>query len=195
MKQFMRYLFVAVLSLGVSVSSYALTTFSLNGTGSNRNTQEFAVDDSGNVTANGTVTAAATSLSGSETIAGNSTITGNISVSGKVIYPRTTITGVFGSTTVIPTSEFYVLTSSSPGGTIPMTSTPTLSTTTATDGQFVVLKGTSSVATITLQDNGTLAGSLLELGSTTRIISDLKVITLMFDSLVGKWIEVSYGNN
>lgn len=189
MKQFMKYFMMTLLALSVTTSSYALTTFALNGTGANRNTQEFVIDDSGNVTANGTVTSAATSVTGNVTVAGNST------VSGKVIYPRTTITGVFGSTTIIPTSEFYVLTSSSPGGTVPMTSTPTLSTTTATDGQFVVLKGTSSVATITLQDNGTLAGSLLELGAATRVISDLKVITLMFDSLVGKWIEVSYGNN
>lgn len=154
------------------------------------------LDASGNLTVSGYEV-----VNGSQTVTGNSGVTGNqvisgtSTVSGRTVYTRTTQTGVTVSSTIVNSATFVVIVTTSPNATIVTTATPTISTTTAIDGQYIVLKGTSSVSTYTFVDQGTLSGSLLELGASTRIVSDLKVLTLMFDSLIGKWLEVSYANN
>lgn len=74
----------------VSVS-YALTTFSLNGTGTKRDTPQFYVDDSGNLTMLGTLTAVTGTFSGNETIAGTLDVTGASSFTG-IMNPKTSQT-------------------------------------------------------------------------------------------------------
>lgn len=152
-----------------------------------------AIDVSGNAKVGSLTNTGAATVTGNSTISGNQSLTGNLTMSGKEITPRATITGVTIATTVVPTATFMVLTTTSPAATIVSTAVPTFSA--GTDGQWLVIKGTSSVATTTLQDNGTLAGSTLELGAASRVISDLKVLTLIYDSTVAKWVEMSYGNN
>lgn len=172
-------------------------------TGANNSNCVFQVDASGNLTTAGSLTTQSTlAVTGASTFTGATTVAGTTTATGKLVGTRTTIggagtagAGVFGSSTVIPTSLFTVIVASPNATAVLMTGTPTISTITATDGQFLVLKGTSAVSTFTLQDNGTLVGSLVELGAATRVISNLKVLTLMFDSTAGVWLETAYGNN
>jgi len=152
-----------------------------------------------NVTVTGTLTTATNAVTGNQTVTGNSTVSGNASVTGNQTTAGATIktasatTGVYVSTTVAATSSYAVLTSSS--GPLLMTSTPSVNVATATNGQILIIKGVSATNTITFQDEGTLTGSKLELGSTTRVVSDKKVLQLIFDSTLGEWLELSYGNN
>ena len=106
-------------------------------------------------------------------------------------YNQCTLSGVYVSTSVTASCPYMVLIAS--GTPLTMTSTPTISTTSAVTGQFLII--TSTASAITLQDNGTLTGSLLELGDTTRVISANKILLLLFDANNGKWAELAYGNN
>lgn len=79
-----------------------------------------------------------------------------------------------------------------PNGNYTMTSAPTIS-----DGntdQIVRIRCANNEAnTVTLQDQDTLAGSNLQLGSTTRGLSGKDFIELQFDGT--DWIETKYSNN
>lgn len=103
--------------------------------------------------------------------------------------------GITKSTTIPYLGTYEQLLST---GAIVMTSVPTISTvpfagaaTGFPTGTELVLTSTSSVS-ITLQSNGTLAGSLLRLGAGTRVIAQGDTLTLLFNSTVGQWIEQSY---
>lgn len=113
-----------------------------------------------------------------------------------------TATGAFGvyASSTIPVGSSYILLLSS-GSNLLVTSTPSLSTATSiggatsiADGTLVVVTSTDA-ATITLQDDGTLSGSKLELGASTRAISAKKTLTLIYQATLGKWLEIAYGNN
>lgn len=78
------------------------------------------------------------------------------------------------------------------GGAVTMTSTPTIAD--GIDGQLVYIFGTSA-NTLTLQDQGTLAGSNLELAAATRVLDVGDVLVLMFDLTASVWYEVSFSNN
>jgi hypothetical protein len=145
------------------------------------------------LTVTGTLTAATSATSGNQTVTGNSTVTGDRAVAGRNVITPTSMTGVTVSSSVPAAASYYILTSTS--GALVMTATPAVSTTTATNGQTMILRGVSASNTFTLQDQGTLSGSLLELGASTRVISDKKVLSLIYDSTLGEWLEQSYGNN
>jgi hypothetical protein len=109
------------------------------------------------------------------------------------------VAGIYVSTTIPVIAPFELLQSS--GSAIVITSIPSISTRTVSgggaplpEGTFLVL-GSSSTASITLQDQGTLAGSQLALGSATRVISKTKTLTLIWEGLLGRWEEIAYGNN
>lgn len=202
MKFFLKFVGALVLLSGISRWSVAANTCQPSDmwcyqTGPSQSlTTVGRMDALGNLVLNGYET-----IAGSQTVTGNSGVTGNQVVSGtntvtgRTVYSRSTQTGVTISSAINTSSTFVIIVTTSPNATIVTTAAPTLSTTTAVDGQFVVIKGTSSVSTYTFQDNGTLAGSLLELGAATRIVSDKKILTLIYDSLQGLWLEVSYANN
>lgn len=84
---------------------------------------------------------------------------------------------------------FNVLNST--GGAILMQTTPAISTSTYSDGTMYILQ--SATATVTFQDNGTLSGSLLELGSTTRALGVGDILVLVYRA--GKWWEMGFYNN
>ena len=112
----------------------------------------------------------------------------------------TSQSAVENSSTVINTAGFQVLTSS--GGIVTLETTPSVSTTTAAGillatGKTITLTGTSDTDAVVLQDDDTLAGSQLELGSTTRTLGINDVIVLKWRataSTTGRWLEVSYSS-
>lgn len=80
------------------------------------------------------------------------------------------------------------------GGAVTITATPTIADG-ANDGQIIYLFGTSDANSVTVQDNGTLVGSNLELGAATRLLGNGDILVLMFDSTNSLWYEVSFANN
>lgn len=145
------------------------------------------------LTVTGTLTTVTSATTGNQTVTGNSTVTGDRTVAGRNVITPTSMTGVTVSSSVPAAASYYILTSTS--GALIMAATPAISTTTATNGQTMILRGVSASNTFTLQDQGTLSGSLIELGAATRVISDKKVLFLLYDSTLGEWLEQSYGNN
>lgn len=85
--------------------------------------------------------------------------------------------------------SFAIVTST--GGALVMTTRPTVSTTTARTGDIFVIYSTT--ATLTLQDNGTLAGSGLELGASTRALGVGDILVLIYRA--GFWWEFGFYNN
>ena len=74
--------------------------------------------------------------------------------------------------TILPAATCISLRNQS-GASITLTSTPTVSTTNIADGQILIIKMSNSnlTSTVIVQSNGTLAGSALSLGATTRTLS------------------------
>lgn len=75
-----------------------------------------------------------------------------------------------------------------------LTSTPSITAGVA-DGQRLLIKGTDAVNTITLQDEGTLPGSTLQLGAATRALGLNSQIELSWDSTTSMWCEISFAAN
>ena len=148
---------------------------------SQNTTTQARLDASGNLT-----------LNGSATITGNESVSGNNTVSGKTIYPIQTVTGISTQTIgITPTASYMMLLST--GGAVVMTTTAVqIATATATNGQYVIIGSTSSVSTVTLT-----AGSAegIRLGAATRVIDNLKRLTLIFDSFDSQWKEISYASD
>lgn len=141
--------------------------------------------------------------SGGHTITGDLAVSGSTTLSGKLIYTKTALgtsggtTGIYISTTIPYTSIYETLVSSN--GNITLTSTPSIATMTAAgvpfaSGSFLILSSTVS-ASVTFQDEGTLSGSKLQLGASTRTLGQFDTLQLIFDAADGYWREVSYGNN
>lgn len=79
------------------------------------------------------------------------------------------------------------------GGAVTLTSTPTIAD--GVDGQIVYILGTHDTNTLTVQDQGTLASSNLELAASTRVLGKGDILQLMFDATDSVWYEVSFANN
>lgn len=168
----------------------------------------------GNQTVSGSVTAGAP---GTAATLGNGNLTGSspLTILGTIVVSPTQIGnngtiggGIYVSTTIPVLSSYETLTSSATNsGLITITATPSISTLTVVGslgGQNIIPGGTylilgSTAPTngggIILQDNGTLSGSKLHLGASTRQIGPDKVLTLIWESVSGFWEEVSYANN
>lgn len=158
----------------------------------------------GVATSLGTAGTANTAGSGNGAAPSLITITGALNFGVQVEGTNSTATtGIYTSTTIPIMSNYMTLLSSSSkvGENFLMLATPTIATTTVAGGATAIADGTililtsTSTAIITLQDNGTLSGSLLELGAATRAISQFKVLTLVFQGRLGKWLEIAYANN
>jgi len=77
-------------------------------------------------------------------------------------------------------------------GTYTLTSAPTIAN--GRDGQMAILINTGSYA-VTIQDMGTLGGSNLRLGATTRTLSANRgSIKLVYDSTMSGWVEHYFNN-
>lgn len=94
------------------------------------------------------------------------------------------ITGV--GSTILSTSTVVLLTAD---GDYTLTSTPTVSN--GSNGQFLLLINVDAANIITLQDDGTLAGSNLRLSANTIALAPRDSILLIFSSSIGDWIQIS----
>ena len=112
--------------------------------------------------------------------------------------------GIYTST-IVPFTTSYQLLVASGNANMFMTSVPNISTTTSvqaagavgtelTNGTYLVLSTTAS-AVITFQDDGTLAGSQLKLGSGTRAIGAGDILCLLYDTALHAWKETCFVNN
>lgn len=110
--------------------------------------------------------------------------------------------GITFSTNELPASSSYLVLNSS-GGNILMTSKPTVSTATVmggstfiNDGAFLVLTTTNTTSKIMIQDNGTLSGSLLNLGLnvTTEVVSSSRPVALIYNKTANTWVQISPPN-
>jgi hypothetical protein len=79
------------------------------------------------------------------------------------------------------------------GGAVTLTSTPNIVD--AVDGMIVIVQGTSDVNTVTLQDEGVLGGSGLDLGGANITLGNRDVLKLMYDSGEDVWIRMYHTNN
>jgi hypothetical protein len=138
---------------------------------------------------NGVFTKAITVGSGGSTNAGTSSVTGNLTLgaaSSLITTPATVQSVQWSTQTITPSSSFILIGST---GNITLVGTQTISTTTAVNGQFITILSTA--ATITLQDDTTLAGSGLELGSNTSItVSTAIARNFMFSSGISRWVLI-----
>lgn len=127
---------------------------------------------------------------GNLTITGNQTLTGNQSISGsKAEVPNTAYSAVQVSTSFSPVGMAFAVINGT--GAVILSSTPHIATTTAISGQSITLMGGSN--SVTFSDNGTVSGSLLELGDTTRLLGAGDILKLRYYS--GKWYEEAFVNN
>jgi len=205
MKGLLRWLGAFVLLVGISmnVRSAGVTDLLDLCTGANQSNCPFKVDSSGNVTTP-KVTVSGTSAN----TLPNLTATTQLTVGGFQSYnPPTTQFQVGASTAIVPLSSYMVLsTTGSVGGSgvsVALTVIPSISTATSglggttpfTDGTILILISTGSMNSITFQDNATLAGSMLHLASTSRILTANKVLALIYRAATTTWNELYYANN
>lgn len=80
------------------------------------------------------------------------------------------------------------------GGAVTVTAAPTIADGTV-DGQIIYVMGTSAANTVTIQDEGGLAGSNLQLGAATRALGEFSVIALIWDATGSAWREISFAAN
>ncbi len=72
-------------------------------------------------------------------------------------------------------------------GDVIMTAVPTIAA--GSDGQVLTVINVDSVDDITLQDSGVLSGSLLRLGTETRVLTPGASILLVYSTDMGAWVE------
>ena len=112
----------------------------------------------------------------------------------------TSQSAVEASTAILNTASYQIVTSS--GGVVTLTSTPSVSTTTAegialATGKVAILRGTSDANAVVIQDDDTLASSQVELGASSRSLGLNDILVLLWDastSTTGRWLEVSFSN-
>ena len=133
-------------------------------------------------------------------------VTGDTTLGAREIHTRTQIGsqtgfgGIFVSTTIPYTSSYQVLLGSGTNDTV-LTSLPQISTSTAlngttllTSGSYLLLTSTSANGVV-FCDEGTCAGSMLQLGAATRTVDQYDTLQLVYDAVDGFWREVSFTAN
>jgi hypothetical protein len=108
-----------------------------------------------------------TTVNGSLTVSGAATLSTNVTFSSTAFTTPSSVQSVRYATHTITTESWFKLIGST--GNITMTSAPTIATTTATNGQRMVLKSTA--AAVTLQDKSVLANSQLSLPAASVAVS------------------------
>lgn len=107
-------------------------------------------------------------------------------VVGALAYLPTPL-NIVAANTQIPPNSLVELTANA---SYTLTSTPTLQT--GDNGQQCLIRCVDTVDVITLQDQGTLAGSNLRLGAATRALGPRDSILLVYSDAVGDWTEIVY---
>jgi hypothetical protein len=117
-------------------------------------------------------------------------VAGNLAVTGsQADEPDTSYSAIAVSSSISPVDVSFLVINAS--GTLTSTATPFISTTTAISGQVITLMGGSNV--LTLDDEGSTTGTLLELGDTSRALGAGDILRLRYYS--GKWYEEGFVNN
>jgi len=80
-----------------------------------------------------------------------------------------------------------------PNGDYTLTSAPTIADGVEQGDTLTLIAANNEPNTVTIQDQGTLASSNLQLATSTRVIAAGKVLVLIWDGT--DWIEVSYADN
>ncbi len=77
-------------------------------------------------------------------------------------------------------------------GNVTSTAAPTIAN--GLDGQILVIVNVDTTDTITLSDQGTLAGSNLRLSTATIALGPRDSLTLTYNATIGDWIEIARSN-
>jgi hypothetical protein len=112
-------------------------------------------------------------------------------VAGAVVTPSSTLQTLSAGNAIAANAAKVRVAGS--GGAVTLTSTPTVAD--GSDGQILIIQGTSDTNTVTVQDEGTLMNSNLELGAATRTLGKGDILVLTFDSTDSVWYELCYANN
>lgn len=140
-------------------------------------------------------------VSGTANAAGTSgTAASQVINSGVQVYGKVALSGIVTSTT-IPVNSSYMTLASTSATTVSITALPSISTTTVVlgstelpSGTYIILTSTSANGVVFF-DAGTLTGSQLQLGASSRVVSQYDVLALVYDATDHFWREVSYTNN
>ena len=124
-------------------------------------------------------------------VSGASSFAGNVGFGAKVFAAASTLQSLLAATAINP--DAFRIKVVGNGGAVTLTATPTI-TPTSTDGQLLIIQGTSDANTVTLQDVATLPGSQLNLGAGTRVLGAGDIIFLVWDLLTTSWSEISFSN-
>jgi len=189
----MKKLILTVLFMSISIAIYSAIGDRLSITNDNGTVHYFNIDNDGDITTAGDQT-----IVGDVGVTGGLSVTGDTTLDGVVNYSMSSLislsTATASSLTVTDGIMLVVgstnTTDSSDTGAYADTisaSTPFIATTTATNGDTVIVMGYSSAAYLQLSDNSIVSGSLLELDGSSVTLTALANITLTYYS--GKWIQ------
>lgn len=116
--------------------------------------------------------------------------TGAVTLGGILALTPTALQTVAAANVITPSGKVRV---AGNGGAVTLTSTPTVTLGTL-DGQLCLIQGTHDTNTVTIQDNGSLAGSKVRLGAASRVLGAGDSLLLSWDAALGMWVEVAYTN-
>jgi len=135
--------------------------------------------------------------SGEFTVAGSLAITGAIRDTLRLGITSFVPSAVqtISTTESITADASYVRVVSNNGATT-LSSVPSISSNSVTDGQLLIIVGTSDTNTLTIQDESNLAGSNVELDSDTDITLGINdTLHIMWAGAVSKWLMISTSDN
>jgi len=116
--------------------------------------------------------------------AGQVVINDNMQITGQTQFVATTTQTVSTTTAIVVGDATYITVTAT--SSVILSSAPTIAD--GVNGQVVILKGASTTATVSLQDQGTLGNSNLQLGATPRQLGNGDTLALMFDGT--DWVEL-----
>lgn len=148
-----------------------------------------ATQAAGAVAITGGTATGLTSLTSSNSSIGNASM-GDVAITGTINTVPSAIQSLLAATQIVAASPKVRVAGN--GGPVTSTVTPTIPAP-ASDIQLVLM-GTSDVNTVTLQDNGTLAGTRLRLGAATRVLGANDILVLGYDVATNFWSEYSFVN-
>lgn len=111
--------------------------------------------------------------------------TSNLLTAGKIVNTPTALQTLSASSQIIVSNTSVALVVGN-GGAVTLTSTTTVPP--GTDGQQVVIIGTSDSNTVTLQDEANLAGTWLVMDGQNRTLGRGDCLGLRYSSTIGKWV-------
>lgn len=126
------------------------------------------------------------------TASGAANLAGDVTHSAKSFLTTSAIQSLLAATAISPNATKVRVVGN--GGAVTLTATPTI-TNPAADGQLLIIQGTDNTNTVTLQDEGGLAGTTLELGAATRALGLGDTIGLLWDAATAKWYELFFSAN